>query len=564
MNGQNNRRGYSNSNIAHQDNYNYNTTNVNNGYYYNNTMTLNNYYNLGYYNNNYYSNQPQNNNANYGNYSNYYVNPYQQQNNVYPNYGEYTNTNYNGQNYFYQNNEMQNQQQYYSNYANPYQQNNFYQSNNAQQQNTNVNSESELSKLVRETYDQLANKFLKENEKDTIKGPIDIGDKKIYAISDMEGDNGKLFELLEHIQVIEECKSDECDGELILSGDDKGEKKYYKLNYDGIKEFKKNGILVLVGDFVTKRESCGVSTSLLNLISKLNFGLNPKNPDASKQSMFLVLGNHDVKCYEGEGGTDEEGYYLNNGLNNGLINDDYYKAVNRRYLKEYLIDNLNPYLQVVVKNKKNQHVVFQHTGFPYKGENNKIMNKVVDPEKTKKYLNKTYQGRNIDKVIGEDWSNKFKKRGSKYIDSLQGFFDVRIRCDENRKAWFGDIGSKGKKKSDVTKKILAENNSYDDKGVGYDIKVIGHGEIDSRNGQIGDSNSKTSGNVISVTNESYKTKNGMDNFEVLNNLMSEKGEGFAEIRKLNHMPTDINNFAKVSLRKEEIIRQGKKSRWGKQ
>lgn len=523
MNGQNNRRGYSNSNIAYQDNYNYNTTNVNNGYYYNNTMTLNNYYNLGY--NNHYSNQPQNNNANYGNYSNYYVNPYQQQN-----YGEYTNTNYNGQN-------------------------NVYQNNNVQQQNTNVNSESELSKLVRETYDQLADTFLKEKEKDKIKGPIDIGDKKIYAISDMEGDNGKLFELLEHIQVIEECKSDECDGELILSGDDKVEKKYYKLNYDGIKEFKKNGILVLVGDFVTKRESCGVSTSLLNLISKLNFGLNPKNPDASKQSMFLVLGNHDVKSYEGEGGTDEEGYYLNNGFSNGLNNDDYYKAVNRRYLKEYLINNLNPYLQVVVKNKKNQHVVFQHTGFPYKGENNKIMNKVVDPEKTKKYLNKTYQGKHIDKVIGEGWNNKFKKHESKYIDSLTGFFDVRIQCDENGKAWFGDIGSKGKKKSNVTEKGLAENNSYDDKGVGYDIKVIGHGEIDSQNGQIVYSDNHKikdyeRGNVISVTNESYKTKKGMKDFEVLNNLMSVKGESLAKITR----EITRNNFAKVTPLKEAITR----------
>ena len=510
MSGQNNRRGYSNGNIAHQCNYNYNTTNVNNGYYYN-TMTQNNYYNLGY--NNHYSNQPQNNNANYGNYSNYY--------------------------------------------ANPYQQNNSYQNNNVQQQNTNVNSESELSKLVRETYDQLADTFLKEKEKDKIKGPIDIGDKKIYAISDMEGDNGKLFELLEHIQVIEECNSDECDGELILSENEKTKeqkKVYYKLDYNGIKEFKKNGILVLVGDFVTKRESCKVSTSLLNLISKLNFGLNPKNPDASKQSMFLVLGNHDVKSYEGEGGTDEEGYYLNNGFSNGLNNDNYYKAVNRRYLKEYLIDNLNPYLQVVVKNKKNQNVVFQHTGFPYKGENNKIMNKVVDPEKTKKYLNKTYQGRNIDKVIGEDWSNKFKKRGSKYIDSLQGFFDVRIRCDENRKAWFGDIGSKGKEKSKVKKSELAENNSYDDKGVGYDIKVIGHGEIDSQNGQIvyPDNHKRKDyerGNVISVTNESYKTKNGMNDFEVLNNLMSVKGKDLAEVKK----------FAKVSLRELGIALE--KFRW---
>ena len=65
MNGSNNdRQGYGNS-IAYHGNYNYNTTNVNNGYYYNNTMMPNNYYNLGY--NNYYSNQQQNNNANYVN-----------------------------------------------------------------------------------------------------------------------------------------------------------------------------------------------------------------------------------------------------------------------------------------------------------------------------------------------------------------------------------------------------------------------------------------------------------------------------------------------------------------
>ena len=121
------------------------------------------------------------------------------------------------------------------------------------------------------------------------------------------------------------------------------------------------------------------------------------------------------------------------------------------------------------------------------------------------------------------------------------------KSDENGKVWFGNIGSKGKKKSGVKKNELAENNSYDDKGVGYDIKVIGHGEIDSQNGQIGDSNSKTSGNVISVTNESYKTKNGMNDFEVLNNLMSVKGKDLAKITR--------NNFAKVIPLKKEITRQ---------
>jgi len=268
------------------------------------------------------------------------------------------------------------------------------------------------------------------------KKPFYIGNKDVYALSDIEGQNLTFLKMLEDLGLVNifydnnknapkgahECLT-KINGEL-------GYKKvYYTFNENACGIFQ--DVIVLCGDYIAHTDyvddiECAKDT--VKILKKLNDLLNGnKQVEDKNKRLFLIAGNHDINSqYEGEN-------------NNGVRN-----------LKEEVLQ-LGLYPQLLLVNSDGKRLLFQHTNFPYREKNNYIVNKKIDPKKAEKLLES-----DLDSV---------KKLP---IFDNNGFFHLRYIAKQ------GNLTPKyyGIQDMSYTYPLLRE--LYSDLGMGYDAKFIGH------------------------------------------------------------------------------------------
>ena len=295
---------------------------------------------------------------------------------------------------------------------------------------------------IEANYQSILNNLLYDAEKDKLKGPICIGDKDVYALSDIEGYNIDFLDFLNKLGLVEyttdrskaqagwkSCSSLKKDGVSY----DKGFPElrvatvpvYYKFNEEACRKF--NDVIVLCGDYVrnSKNVSEGTVQILEELRSLLNFdeqGVGCGTED--KKKLFLIAGNHDIADYD---------------PNVELPQHD---------LKRRVLD-LGLYPQLLLVNGEGKRLLFQHTNFPYLANDNFIVNKKIDPGKAIELLKN---------------NNPWDKR----MLSDDGFFNLRYIAKQ------GDLTPQYYGCNDTLHESPLQREIYSDFGIGYDAKFVGH------------------------------------------------------------------------------------------
>ncbi|MBR1428816.1 MAG: metallophosphoesterase [Rickettsiales bacterium] len=259
------------------------------------------------------------------------------------------------------------------------------------------------------------------------KQPINIGNKDVYALSDIEGYNIDFLDFLKKLGLVEyqEKKPSPLNGwKCCWSCTQEGNEVpvYYRFNERACQKF--NDVIVLCGDYV--RNSRRTSAGVVHILQELNYRLNNGKQEKNK-GLYLLAGNHDIANYAPE----DYNYFS---LGDNPID-----------LKAKVLQ-LGLYPQLLLVNGDGKRLLFQHTNFPYREKNNYIVNKKIDPNKAIKLLND-------------------KKAYDKPILRGDGFFNLRyIMPDAAQNPKYYDINCQQELPGLI----------YSDFGIGYDAKFIGH------------------------------------------------------------------------------------------
>lgn len=269
--------------------------------------------------------------------------------------------------------------------------------------------------------------------------PIEIGNKDVYALSDIEGYNIDFLEMLRKLGLVEykfDCPNENCIEETkccefdkwrhirSLTKDNGKADVYYKFNEEKCRNF--NDVIVLCGDYV--RSDRDVSEGTVRILEELHGLLNGGKTEENK-GLYLLAGNHDIANYDPvvEGA--------------------------QRDLKTKVL-NLGLYPQLLLQNGDGKKLLFQHTNFPYLEYGNFIVNKKIDLSRAIELLENNYPW---DKRML--WGN--------------GFFHLRYQAPKGAKQPnYYTCGTK----HDPNSKLL-RREIYSDFGIGYDAKFIGHDAI---------------------------------------------------------------------------------------
>ena len=208
------------------------------------------------------------------------------------------------------------------------------------------------------------------------KEPINIGNKDVHALSDIEGHNIDFLDFLKKLGLVtyQEKRPSSLNGwkSCWSLKKDKGSEEfpvYYKFNEKACRNFQ--DVIVLCGDYV--RNSRNVSEGTVKILEELRSLLNFDKQGVGcgtedKKKLFLLAGNHDIATY-----SPEMAYYFSHGDN----------PID---LKTRVLQ-LGLYPQLMLVNGDGKKLLFQHTNFPYREKNNCIVNKKIDPNKAIKLLN---------------------------------------------------------------------------------------------------------------------------------------------------------------------------------
>lgn len=285
-----------------------------------------------------------------------------------------------------------------------------------------------------------------------VNGPIYIGNKDVYALSDIEGYNIEFLKFLNKLGLVEYQESQPADlngwkrcsslkkvGVSYANGVPKPLAAtvtvHYKFNEEACKKFK--DVIVLCGDYVRNGPdvSEGTVKILTELRSLLNFdeqGVGCGTED--KKKLFLIAGNHDIADY-----MDVE--------------------LPQRELKKQVLQ-LSLYPQLLLVNSDRKRLLFQHTNFPYREQKNYIVNKQIDPQKASKFLENSYTF-----VADPQYTSKIPMLGD------DGFFNLRYIAKQ------GDLTPKYYGIQDTYYSESLPRELYSDLGIGYDAKFIGHDTV---------------------------------------------------------------------------------------
>ena len=260
------------------------------------------------------------------------------------------------------------------------------------------------------------------------KGAFDIGEKDVYALSDIEGQNWEFLKMLKDLGLVNifydnnqnapkgahECLT-KINGEL-------GYKKvYYTFNENACRNFQ--DVIVLCGDYIAHTDNdndikCAEGT--VKILKKLNELLN----NGVDKKFFLIAGNHDI-C-------------------------SYFEAEKSQHDLKRRILNLGLYPQLLLVNGDGSKLLFQHTNFPYKEHDNYIVNKKINVNKACNLL----EGKDDRNIPFGNFVPTILKDDS--------FFNLRYVV-KNGQFEYQDINN-----------IPQNREIYSDGGLGYDVKVIGH------------------------------------------------------------------------------------------
>ena len=280
-----------------------------------------------------------------------------------------------------------------------------------------------------------------EGETVSVKQTIDIGNKDVYALSDIEGYNIDFLEMLSKLGLVEykfDCPNENCIEETkccefdkwrhirSLTKDNGKADVYYKFNEEKCRNF--NDVIVLCGDYV--RNDRDVSEGTVRILEELHGLLNGEKTEENK-GLYLLAGNHDIADYDN--------------------NESSQRELKKRVLQ------LSLYPQLLLQNGDGKKLLFQHTNFPYLEHGNFIFNKKIDPQKASKFLDNSYtfmtnpQYKSQIPILGYD-----------------GFFHLRYVAKEGAKQpnYYGC--------NDVFHESPLPRELYSDFGIGYDAKFIGH------------------------------------------------------------------------------------------
>ena len=288
--------------------------------------------------------------------------------------------------------------------------------------NTTAEDDKTKEELISRNYkDIYFNLLPDEGQYLDLKRPINVGNKDVYALSDIEGYNIDFLDFLKKLGLVEyqEQKPSPFDGwESCLSL-----KKnqfvefpvYYKFNEEACRNF--NDVIVLCGDYV--RNSRGASEGVVQILEELNDKLNNGRKEEHKR-LYLIAGNHDIY--------------------------DFFEEERSQHDLKRRILNLGLYPQLLLVNGDDEKLLFQHTNFPYREERNYIVNKKIDPNKAIELLN------------DDNACNKPILLGD-------GFFNLRYIMPE---------GAQQPRYQNICGMQELKREVYSDFGIGYDAKFVGH------------------------------------------------------------------------------------------
>ena len=304
-----------------------------------------------------------------------------------------------------------------------------------QEQTQCINKEEEQKqKIIDDNYQSVYYNLLPdESQKISCKPAINIGERDVYVLSDIEGQNLTFLKMLEDLKLVtiyyDGDENIPQEYETCTTKDDCGYREIkYNFNEEACKTFK--DVIVLCGDYIAHTDydndiKCAKDT--VEILKKLNDLLNGnKQVEDKNKRLFLIAGNHDINSQYG--GED----------NNGV----------RNHKNEVL--QLGLYPQLLLQNADGKKLLFQHTNFPYREKNNYIVNKKIDPDKAKEMLNDINLVYELP-IFGDN-----------------GFFHLRYIAKQ------GDLTPNycGIKDTSYTDPLPRE--LYSDLGMGYDAKFIGH------------------------------------------------------------------------------------------
>ncbi len=288
------------------------------------------------------------------------------------------------------------------------------------------------NRKINENYKSIYRDLLPDEGKEVeCKKAINIGNKDVHALSDIEGHNIDFLDFLKRLGLVEYQTNEPAD----LNGwkscwslkKDKGSEEfpvYYKFNKKACGNFQ--DVIVLCGDYV--RNSRNVSEGTVKILEELRSLLNFDKQGVGcgtedKKKLFLLAGNHDIADYAPE-----------------IRSGDTQHDLKAKVLK------LGLYPQLMLVNGDGKKLLFQHTNFPYREERNYIVNKKIDPNKAIELLNDN-NACNKPILLGD------------------GFFNLRYIMPEGaQQPQYQDINGKKQLKREV----------YSDFGKGYDAKFVGH------------------------------------------------------------------------------------------
>ena len=302
-----------------------------------------------------------------------------------------------------------------------------------------------LIKLIARNYKEIYRILLHYEENISFKQPIYIGNKHVYALSDIEGYNIAFLYFLKMLGLVEyqEFKPNNPDGWNKCLSLKKGYSThnefpvYYKFNEEACRKF--NDVIVLCGDYV--RNSRNVSEGTVRILEELRHFLNVGKGAEEKKGLFLLAGNHDIADY-----SPEKRNYFSHGDN----------PID---LKARVL-NLGLYPQLLLINGDGKRLLFQHTNFPYREQKNYIVNKQIDPQKASKFLENSYTF-----VADPQYTSKIPMLGD------DGFFNLRYIAKQ------GDLTPKYYGIQDTYYSESLPRELYSDLGIGYDAKFIGHDTV---------------------------------------------------------------------------------------
>lgn len=291
---------------------------------------------------------------------------------------------------------------------------------------------------INENYKSIYRDLLPDEGKEVgCKEAINIGNKDVYALSDIEGYNIDFLDFLKKLGLVEYTteKQNNMDGWKQCQSlpsknpyDSNSITVYYKFNKEKCRNF--GGVIVLCGDYV--RNARDVSEGTVRILEELRLLLNFDEKGVGcgtedKKKLFLLAGNHDVANYSPE----KKNYFIH--------------GDNPIDLKTKVLQ-LGLYPQLLLVNGDGKKLLFQHTNFPYREKNNYIVNKKIDPFKAISLLND-------------------KKAHDKHMLHEDGFFNLRYKIPEGAlKPQYQDVNSSKTLKREI----------YSDYGIGYNAKIIGH------------------------------------------------------------------------------------------